>query len=78
MTASMTITLTEDDAPDDHVVVDFEFDGFDIEDAQTNGNLPAALLLVGAAMLRVADELPSVRGRPVPPPTGYLPGRTRH
>lgn len=63
MTASMTITLTEDDAPDGYVAVDFEFDGFDIEDAQTNGDLPAALLL-GAAMLRVADELPSIGGRP--------------
>lgn len=77
-TTSMTITITEDDAPDGCVAVDYDFDGFDIETARTNGDLPPALLL-GARLLQVIDEeLPSTGGRVAPPPTGHLPGRHRY
>jgi hypothetical protein len=77
MSASMTITITEDDAPDGNVEVSFKVDGFDIEDARVNGDLPPAVLL-GAQLMQFAEqELPSSSGRPVPPPTGHLPTRPR-
>lgn len=72
----MVITITEDDAPDGHVAVDYDFEGFDIETARVNSDLPPVLLM-GGAMLRLVDELPSTGGRVVPPPTGHLPGRHR-
>jgi len=79
MSASMTITITEDDAPDGCVEVSFKVDGFDIEDARVNGDLPPAVLL-GARLMQVVEqeqELPSTGGHPVPPPTGHLPTRPR-
>lgn len=67
MAASMTLTITEDDAPD----------GFEVEDARVNGDLPPAVLL-GARLLEVIEqELPSHGGRVAPPPHGTLPTRSR-
>jgi hypothetical protein len=77
MSASMTLTITEDDAPDGCVEVSFKVDGFDIEDARVNGDLPPAVLLGARLMQVVEQELPSSGGRPVPPPTGHLPTRPR-
>lgn len=77
----MVITITEDDAPDGCVEVDYDIEGFDIETAQVNGDLPPALLL-GAEMLKLLDDLErdgrlkSGGGRPVPP-SGHLPTRIR-
>jgi hypothetical protein len=72
----MTITITEDDAPDGHVEVSFKVDGFDIEEARVNSDLPAAVLL-GAAMMRLVDELPSVGGRIAPSKYANIPTRQR-
>lgn len=76
MSAAMTIRITEDDAPDGHVEVSFQVEGFEVEDAQVNGDLPPAVLL-GAEMMKLVDELPSVGGRVAPPARGHLPSRTR-
>lgn len=78
----MTIKITEDDAPDGCVEVDYDIDGFDIETAQTNGDLPPALLL-GAEMLKLLDDLErdgkleSGGGRPVPSKNANTPTRRR-
>lgn len=80
MSATMTITITEDDAPDGCVEADFEIEGFDIETARTNGDLPPAVLL-GAEMMKLLDDMErdgkieSYGGRPAPPPHGHLPSR---
>lgn len=77
MAASMTITIAEDDAPDGCVEVSFKVDGFEVEDARVNGDLPPAVLL-GARLLEVIEqELPSHGGRVAPPPHGTLPTRSR-
>lgn len=74
MASKMTLTITEDDAPDGCVEVSFQVEGFEIEDARVNGDLPPAVLL-GARLLEVIEqELPSHGGRPVPP-RGHLPSR---
>lgn len=57
MTASMTIRLTEDADPDGCVGIDFDIEGYDIADAETNADLPAALLL-GAKMVELSRDLP--------------------
>lgn len=73
----MTLTITEDDAPDGCVEVSFKVDGFEVEGARVNGDLPPSVLL-GARLLEVIEqELPSTGGRVVPPPTGNLPTRKR-
>lgn len=77
MASSMTLTITEDDAPDGCVEVSFKVDGFDIETAKTNGDLPPAVLLGARLMQVVEEELPSHGGRPVPPARGHLPTRRR-
>lgn len=70
----MTLTITEDDAPDGCVEVSFKIDGFDIETARENSDLPPTLLL-GARLLEVIEqELPAKGGRPIPP-RGHLPSR---
>lgn len=74
MSASMTITITEDEAPDGHVAVSFNVEGFDIESAQLDGELPPAVIL-GAEMVKLVDTLPSVGGRVAPPARGHLPSR---
>lgn len=74
MSASMTITITEDAAPDGSVEVDFDVSGFDIETARVNGDLPPAVLLGARLMQVIEQELPSSGGRPVPP-RGHLPSR---
>lgn len=79
MSASLTIRITEGDAPGGKVEVDFDIEGFDISTARQNGDLPASLLL-GAEMLKLCDDLErdgrleSYGGRPVPP-RGHLPSR---
>lgn len=65
MPAKIVITITEDDAPDGHVAVDWDIEGCDISDMQRNSELPPALLL-GAEMIKLVDDLPSVGGEPVP------------
>jgi hypothetical protein len=65
MAVKMTITITEDDAPDGCVNVDHEVEGFDIETARQNSDLPPSLLM-GGAMLQVVDAVPSGGGEPVP------------
>lgn len=75
MSASMTINITEDADPDGGVEVSFKVDGFEIEDARVDGDLPAAILL-GAEMMKLADKLPGPR-RVAPPARGQLPGRSR-
>lgn len=83
MSATMTITITEDDSPDGVVGVDFDVQGFDIETARVNSDLPASLLL-GARMLQmVEEELPEIDGppgsrRPAPSKHANLPTRHRH
>ena len=80
MRTSMTIVITEDDSPDGCVSVDYDIDGFDIETARTNGDLPPALLL-GAEMMKLLDDLErdgkleSGGGRVAPPARGHLPSR---
>lgn len=82
MSTAMTIKITEDDAPDGYVEVDYDIDGFDIETAQTNGDLPPALIL-GAEMLKLLDELEregklkSGGGRPAPARNASTPTRRR-
>jgi hypothetical protein len=56
VSASLTIRVTEYDDPDGRVEVDFDIEGFDINTARQNGDLPPALLL-GAEMLKVCDDL---------------------
>lgn len=75
MSASMTIKITEDDAPDGHVEVSFNVEGFDVESAQLDGELPPAVIL-GAEMVKLVDTLPSV-GRVAPPARGHIPSRSR-
>lgn len=78
MAAKMTIVITEDDAPEGYVEVDFDIEGADMETIREDGELPAAVLL-GAQMVKLADALPSVGGRPAPPKngsTGHRSGRT--
>lgn len=76
----MTIKITEDEAPDGHVEVDFDVEGFDIETARVNGDLPPSVLL-GARLLQVIEEeLPSTGGRIAPSRNANLPtcsGRLR-
>lgn len=76
MSASMTIKITEDEAPDGHVEVSFNVEGFEVENAQFDGDLPPAVIL-GAEMMKLVDTLPSVGGRVAPPAHGHLPGRSR-
>jgi hypothetical protein len=82
MSASMTIRITEDDAPHGSVEVDFDIEGFDIDTARTNGDLPASLVL-GAEMMKLLDDmerdglLESAGGRPVPGKYANLPTRRR-
>lgn len=56
MSASMTIKITEDEAPDGHVEVSFNVEGFDIEAAKVNSDLPPAVIL-GSEMMKLVDEL---------------------
>jgi hypothetical protein len=77
MSATMTIKITEDDAPDGHVSVDFDVEGFDIEAVKEDGELPPAVLL-GAQMVQLVDTLPSVGGRVPPPSRGHIPSRREH
>jgi hypothetical protein len=74
MSASMTLHITEDAAPDGCVEVSFKVDGFDIEDARINSDLPPAVLLGARLMQVIEQELPSHGGRPIPP-RGHLPTR---
>lgn len=82
MSTSLTIKITEDAAPDGCVEVDWDIEGFDIDSARTNGDLPPALLL-GAEMLKLMDGLErdglleSGGGRPVPAKNANLPSRKR-
>jgi len=76
MTASMTIHITEDDSPHGCVEVDFDVEGFEIETARVNGDLPPSLLL-GAQMLRLLDGIPSTGGRVAPSKHANLPTRHR-
>lgn len=76
MSASLTITITEDGDPDGCVEVDWDIDGFDIETARTNGDLPPVLLM-GGAMLRLLDDLPAVGGRVAPSERANIPTRHR-
>ena len=65
MSASMTLHIVEDDAPDGAVEVSFKVKGFEIENARVNADLPPAVLL-GARLLQViGEEFPStsVEGR---------------
>lgn len=71
----MTIKITEDDAPDGCVEVSFKVDGFDIEEARVNADLPPAVLLGARLMEVIEQELPSHGGRPAPPARGHLPSR---
>jgi hypothetical protein len=60
MAASMTIRITEDEAPDGCVQVDYDIDGADNETIRENGVPPA--WLVGAEMMKLAHSLPSPGG----------------
>lgn len=76
MAASMTIRITEDDSPHGCVEIDYDVEGFELENARVNGDLPPSLLL-GARLLQIVEqELPSAGGRPVPSKYANLP--TRH
>lgn len=55
MSASITIRITEDDSPHGSVSIDKQIEGYDMDDAVVNGDLPPALLL-GARMLSVIEE----------------------
>jgi hypothetical protein len=57
MTASMTITLTEDDDPDGYVTVDFDIGGYALKEGMTDDELPPALVL-GAKMVALSRNLP--------------------
>lgn len=71
MAAKMVITVTEDEAPDGCVQVDYEVEGFDIESVREDGELPPAVLL-GAEMMKLAHSLPSPGG----PDGSEVPGKS--
>lgn len=65
MAASITIRITEDDSPHGSVTIDKQIEGYDMDGAVVNGDLPPALLL-GARMLSLIheDELPVETDQP--------------